>query len=249
VALPNNDLGWRAMLVVQFVLLLWAVEWAEDALLPAFSSRALFRGATGAIALLAAIGVAGSIYDAALLRFYAVAIDHARGNDYNPQLTAGLGCRTAELREIYTQVLKNLPASSLVQENPMVPDAIQQGIYSSWASAARGREYGPSYGGDPAIYSRTEGELRPLFEQPVYLPYVANVCATTHIAAFVVQDVDPVWRQPDSWIWSASPVFSGKHTRAFTCADILRQAYAASPTLSETIPLNPIDGELAPPKR
>jgi hypothetical protein len=229
VALPHNDLGWRAMLVPQFVLLLWAVEWAEHVALPAFSTRTLFRGVTGAIVALALIGIAGTVCDAALLRFYAVAIDHDRGTSPNRDLSAGLGQRTAELRAIYTEALKSLPASDLVQQEPAVLDAVQQGIYSSWASAERGREYGPSYGGDRAVYSQTEELLRPVFEQPVNPAYVSRVCADSRIGAFVVQDLDRTWHQRDSWIWSVSPVYSGKHARAFTCADILRSASTAAP--------------------
>jgi len=230
VALPHNDLGWRAMLVPQFILLLWAVEWTEEKLLPACRSGALFRGATGKLAVLALIGMAGTVYDAALLRFYTVAIDQNRGTYGNPEVMAGLGARTAELRQIYTESLKTLPAAALVQEDPMVPDAIQQGLYSSWPSAARGHDYGPSYGGDPAIYAHTEAALRPLFEQAVPLAYAAQLCADPRMGAFVVQDFDPAWRQPGSWIWSTPPVYAGHQARAFTCEQILSSASTHSPT-------------------
>jgi hypothetical protein len=228
VALPHNDLGWRAMLVPQFVLLLWAVEWSEDVALPAFSSRTLFKGVTGAVVALALIGLAGTVCDAAMLRFYAVAIDNNHGTSPNRDLSPGLGERTAELRTIYTEALKSLPASTLVQQQPAVLDAVQQGIYSSWASAERGREYGPSYGGDRSVYDQTEALLRPVFEQPVDSAYVSRVCAETHIGAIVVQDLDPAWHEPGSWIWSVPPVYFGKHARAFSCADILRSASTAA---------------------
>ncbi|MGA2537025.1 MAG: hypothetical protein ABSF53_13495 [Terracidiphilus sp.] len=227
VALPHNDLGWRAMLVPQFVLLLWAVEWVEDVFAAGFSMRTLLRGRVGAIAVLGVIGIAGTVCDAALLRFYAVAIDQNRGTSVNPNLSAGLGERTAELRTIYSEALKGLPASSLVQESPAVPDAVQQGLYSSWASAARGRDYGPSYGGDANSYLKTENMLRPVFEQPVQLAYVADLCATSRVGAFVVRDLDPGWHEPGSWIWTAPPVYAGKHARAFMCTDILRSALSA----------------------
>jgi hypothetical protein len=229
VALPHNDLGWRAMLVPQFVLLLWAVEWAEIIAFPAFLTRSLFNGVTAAIVILALIGLAGTVCDGALLRFYAVAIDNNHGTSPNRDLSAGLGERTAELRTIYTEALKSLPVSTLVQQQPSVFDAVQQGIYSSWASAERGREYGPSYGGDRAVYDQTESLLRPVFEQPVDPAYVSRICADTHIGAIVVQDLDPTWREAGSWIWSVSPVYSGKHARAFTCADILRSSSTAAP--------------------
>ena len=170
------------------------------------------------------IGIAGTVYDAALLRFYAIAIDHNRGTSPNVELSSGLGIRTAELRIIYANALDGLPASSLVQENPLVLDAIQQGLYSSWASAARGRDYGPYYGGNRADYAQTEDALRPVFERPMPLSYVAGICSGTRIGAFVVQDFDPVWRATDSWMSSVQPVYSGTQTKAFTCADILRSA-------------------------
>jgi hypothetical protein len=228
--LLHNDLGWRAMLVVQFVLLLWAMEWAQEVLLPALSvpGARLSKGAWF-IVFLGLIGFAGTVYDAVLLRFNAVAIDHGRSVAGSQELAAGLGSRTAELREIYTHALKDLPASALVQEDPLVSDAVQQGLYSSWGAAARGRDYGPSYGGDPAVYSRTEELLGPVFGPEGNLAYVADVCAKTRIGAYVVQDFDPVWRNQGSWIWSITPVYSGEHARAFTCADVLRSTSRGLP--------------------
>jgi hypothetical protein len=226
VTLSHNDLGWRAMLVPQFILLLWAVEWTEEALLPAWRSRTLFKGSTGFLVALAFIGIAGTVYDAVLLRFYSLAIDHNRAESGSPVLTTGVGERTAELRQIYIESLKSLPDTALVQESPMVPDATQQGIYSSWASAARGRLYGPFYGGDPALYARNEAALDPLFEQSATVAYAAQLCADPHFGAFVVQDFDPTWHQSNSWIWTTPPTFAGNRARAFTCAQILHTASA-----------------------
>jgi len=229
VALPHNDLGWRAMLVPQWILLIWAVEWADGVFQPGVSIRAAFRGPSRLVLALGLIGVLGSVCDAALLRFYAVAIDQNRGTSINPDLSEGLGNRTAELRTIYASALQGLPPSALVQESPTVPDAVQQGLYSAWPSSVRGRDYGPAYGGDRTEYARTESALRPVFEQPVPLHTVASLCATTQIGAFVLQDIDPAWRQPASWIWSTQPAFSGNHARAFTCAEILREAARQPP--------------------
>jgi len=223
VALDHNDLGWRVMLIAQFVLLLWAVEWVSDRLLSAVTlSRPRWHTATAGIVLLGMIGLAGTVCDALLLRFYSVAIDYGHGADENPVLGLSLGSRTAELRQIYTQVLKGLPASALVQEQPLIRDAIQQGLYSSWGSSARGRWDLPFDSANRALYLQTEGVIAPVFGQPVSLAYVSNVCLQTGIGAFVVQDFDPVWQHADSWIWAVQPLYSGKHTRAYSCTDITR---------------------------
>ena len=86
--ISNNDLGWRGFLIAQFVLLL------RGAQLPSWSSK---------LALLAALGFAGTMYDQALLRFYPLLSD-SKALPKVPWLAKDekLGLRTAANREAYT---------------------------------------------------------------------------------------------------------------------------------------------------
>jgi len=63
--IQNNDLGYRGMLLAQFILLLWAVDLLDD-------RKAARRPL---VMVLIVLGIASSIYEAASLRLYAVVSD------------------------------------------------------------------------------------------------------------------------------------------------------------------------------
>jgi hypothetical protein len=54
-----------------------------------------------------------------------------------------------------------------------------------------------------------------LFEFP-YGSYLDTVCHEG-IDAVVVEDLDSVWREPSSWVWSRHPVVANDYVRVFRC--------------------------------
>ena len=75
---------------------------------------------------------------------------------------------------------------------------------------------GQTFGGDPGVCALRLQKLAGLFE----LPDGSNLDATCReygIDAVVVEDSDPVWREPSSWIWSRHPVVANDYVRAFRC--------------------------------
>ena len=65
----TNDLGWRGIIVAQFVLLIWGAELWDNGLFPA--RKTLFS----AVGVMLALGVATTAYDATMLRIYPVLLD------------------------------------------------------------------------------------------------------------------------------------------------------------------------------
>jgi hypothetical protein len=213
----TNDLAWKGFLPAQFVLLLWAADlWPQRDRLRFLSARRK-RWLTVCIAL----GAAGSAYEIAIVRFYPILAD--RG--VLPPLDwvspdRQFGKRNYAARSAYEWVRAATPETAALQYNPDVhqqqTDAM---LYSDRRFVAAGRECDTPYGGDPKLCSPIMARLDRLYPtagQPVGIG-VAEVCHDLPIDLIVARDTDPVWRDPNSWVWTARPVFSNAYLRLFSC--------------------------------
>jgi hypothetical protein len=205
--IPNNDLGWRGFLPAQFILLLWAA----DVLSERTSRTPLLR-------LLLVLGLAGVIYDLAILRFFPVLSDMGKVQNItwlaNDRL---LGLRTAANREAYEWLGARTPESAVIQQNP---EPIYQdtfyGAYGHRQSVAVGVACGSMLGGDPR-------ECTPLM--PVLAGLFAggggqlfeSACRTLPIDVVVAKDTDTAWRDRSSWVWTGHPIFYNDFVRLFAC--------------------------------
>ena len=92
-------------------------------------------------------------------------------------------------------------------------------LYADRRIVAAGRQCDTPYGGDPKlcgpIMARLE-RLYPVAGQPAGIS-VAEVCHDLPIDVIAVKDTDPVWSDPNSWVWTGKPVFSNAYIRLFGC--------------------------------
>ena len=218
--IANNDLGWRGIIVAQFVLLIWAAELWDDGLFPATKR---WRSVAGVLLILGALP---ALYDVTMLRIYPLLSDdlaipryHWLAPDHK------LGERTYALRQTYERLDALLPRRAIVQQNPnAVPQDLFYGLYADRQTAAEGGMCGTVFGGPPAL---CPGILRPinaLFSSSADLSYaqVEGVCRQLSIDAVVVKDTDPVWSDRNSWVWTAEPAVGDAYARAFLCGAGLR---------------------------
>jgi hypothetical protein len=215
-AIANNDLGWRGILLAQFILLLWAARLWDDGLFP---KHRKWRSAAGVLLILGAVP---ALYDLTMLRAYPVLLDELAIPRYHwlaPDHK--LGERTYALRASYEALDKILPASAIVQQNPnMNPGDMFYGLYANRQTAAEGLSCGAVFGGPQALCAATLAGIEPLFSSSAHLSYaqVETICRDNSIAAVVVKDTDSAWRDSDSWIWKARPAIANAYSRAFLCA-------------------------------
>jgi len=234
----SNDLGWRCFLPAQLILVLWgatlvhdwwfhdssvAADVASQAALRAVPQAAAPLGAGGVLVALAILGVLGTVHQVFMLRMFPVLSD--RG------VIAGMswvdpdrefGKRAYELRSAYEVLDARLPASAILQSNPATVHAVLHILYSGHESAAAtpigDSECGTAFGGDPRLCALRQQKLVELFE----LPDGSNLdaaCREYGIDALVVEDLDPVWRDPTSWIWRQRPTVANNYVRAFRCGN------------------------------
>jgi hypothetical protein len=205
----NNDLGYRGMLLAQFVLLLWAVDLLDG-------TRAARRPL---VVILLILGVASSIYEAASLRLYAVASDVVALPRYswlNP--APDTGRRLWEVRAAYERLRRMTGPEAIVQQNPDTdPGDLPWGLYAERRTVADTPSCNTVMGGDPSECAAVMARIGPLFQGAAKPDEVDATCRALGISALVVKDTDPVWRAPGSWVWRRNPDISGDRVRVFLC--------------------------------
>ena len=224
--ISNNDLGWRGILFVQFLLLLWAVDlveqWKPGCVAPperdwTHTSPRL----KSFLRLLLLIGVAGSLYEVAAVRFFPMLSDTGLVRRYVYLATdTKLGKRAYALRQLYEKLDATLPPAAIVQHNPDIPDVdLFYGLYAHRQTAAQGTDCGATFGGDPRLCPPVFSRLKRLFGagHSVEPAEVASACRDLSIDVLVVKDTDPVWPDKTSWVWKTQPLFENSFARAFAC--------------------------------
>jgi len=222
--LDYNDLGWRCFLQAQFVLLLWAALFIDDW----WSNRCVATGRRPAAAkfavILAAIGVIGTIYQVSMLRAYPILVDKGT---INPEMAGWLdqdhllGQRTYALRSVYESLGNSLPPDAIVQYNPSATSFIPHQLYSGHDAAIGLPFCGAVFGG---YVSQCVGRIRrvsPMFVRPSQAQSASLdiTCNEFGINVMLVDDLDTVWGERDSWVWTRKPILANEHVRAFACGD------------------------------
>lgn len=253
-AIRNNDLGWRGVMTAQFVTLLWATDVWLTLVRPA-PRRGAVQALTSPlprfarVTLLASliVGAATAAYDPLVMRTIPLLHDIGVGtwND-RPQPPVSDGARLYAFREAYAEAARRLPAAAVIQPNPAIrADPLHygldtySGVYAARQLAAGDREYGTLYGISPDLYARVASPIVAAFGDPVGevstgaetgTPDSATIgalCRRFGITAWFVTITDPVWQQPDSWVWTLPPIFANRLARVVSCpatGDVRRPA-------------------------
>jgi hypothetical protein len=212
-----NDLGWHGSLLAQFVLLIRG-------------SQLLPERAKG-WAPLVALGLAGTIYDQALVRFFAP-LYPSKHLPKVPSLSPDnkLGERTYANREAYDWLRANSMASSRVQQNPdpVIQDTFY-GLYADRNTLAEDVECATNFGGDPRACAPLQSILRPVFAAHARDTAFESACAALPMDFVVAKDTDAVWGTEDGWVWTRAPLFANSFVRVFRCASRPSQSPRADP--------------------
>jgi hypothetical protein len=204
-----NDLNWRGILPAQFVLLLWAAEMLRIRPISGRMFRFLWMP-------LLVIGVAGTTYELALLRFRGMLADAGVAQPYfTPDRQ--LGSRTLAFRQAFEQLDRLLPADAVVQSNPRVHnfDVVFFGLYARHQTAANHSRCGTAWGGSFEECEAVLPVLTEIFEGHLLPSQVASLCRRFSIDALVVRDLDEVWSDPSSWAQQQTPAIANQHVRIY----------------------------------
>jgi hypothetical protein len=224
--ISNNDLGFRGVLIAQFILLVWAADLWDEVFVAAPDvtspgQRTPSKDRYAILAGLVVLGVAGTLYEVSMFRLFPVISDRfAIPRNFWLSGDRNLGRRTYAVRELYDQLRNELPQRAIVQHNPKAsPGDLFYGLYADRQAAAETSSCGAVLGGDPAPCPNMIGILNDVFEKPgaVEANRVDGICRDLSIDALVVKDTDKVWADRNSWVWRKKPHLANDYARVFLC--------------------------------
>lgn len=222
--IATNDLGWRCFLPAQLILVLWGATlvhdwWFHDSSVASQTVPGWW--VRGMLATLLIVGVVSTAYQVFMLRMFPVLLDRGAivGLSWvGANQKQEFGKRAYALRSVYEVLDAQLPPSAVLQSNPPTEDLILHMLYSDRDSAAGDGQCGTDFGGDANVCNSRLRKLDSLFEFPDG-SYLDATCQEYGIDALVVEDLDPVWRDPTSWIWRQRPTVANNYVRAFRCGN------------------------------
>lgn len=218
----SNDLGFRGMLVVQFVLLLWAAPVVYDVFFRTDTTEAKLAAPWIKIVLtvMLAVGLASSVVQLGLLRVYAPLADWGMVRRSERTLgSSGFGERTYWLREGFQRLDKLTSPGTTVQYNPVRDEVITTHLYSSRQAVMGDAFCGSAFGGDTARCRAAFPDFAKLFNDPQAVSgwNLDKFCDDYHVDLLVATNADPVWHDPHSWVWTRRELLANPSMRVVPC--------------------------------
>jgi hypothetical protein len=201
----NNDLGWRAWLPGQFVLLIWGVDVLSQFSMSSQKLPPLSPVTKYNLVVLAAIGITTTILDVTLLRF---GYNFAYGSEGGHQIFSA--------RQAYTVINQTLPKDVIVQYNPSGATNRPSGLYGMRQSAISDRT---NYGVPLDQYFAKVEAVSKIFEmknvqnwEPLYA-----LCNENSIDVIVIMESDPLWQSLDLLGSQRNFIYKDDHYAVFSC--------------------------------
>jgi len=234
-----NDIGMHAGILVRLILVLWSVPYLVE--IWTHRGTFAFQPATYKLAIAGAticlvLGLVGGIYGAAMNRLYIPLFDSGKMAPPVDTLFANnLSIRFLAIRTAWRELDRELPADARVLYNPTGILGPAFARYSNRQIVANDGGCGTAFGGDYDQCIPVRVSLRHMFgtedqhlviddvAMPVYPLTTATqadfdtACRRLSLGAVLVESTDPVWNQPDSWVWTLHPAIAEPTVRAFLC--------------------------------
>jgi hypothetical protein len=220
--LASNDFGWRAVLLLQFPLLLLAsdllINWksaVSDGVLTPRQKQ--FRSLAQATLV---IGVISTISQAMLLRFDCPLLEFGFRARHSAQ--SGIVSHNAYISYLgYDELNRVAAPNSIAQFNPANPWSVWKSfdfanVVHPIAISSNELWCGATLGGDPSGCPGMIAAIDPLFKGAP-ADRARAVCHQYGIQYLVAKVYDPAWTDKTSWVWTLKPVVADPEFRALDC--------------------------------
>lgn len=209
--ITSNDLGWRAWLPGQFILLIWGVDAWEHLKLVSTSKSPQAHEAQKNRKLMQAflmIGILTTIADAALLRF---AWPVMTGSETPRQYYSA--------RLAYDYLRENIPADVITQNNPLNSIDRPSGLYGTHQMVISDRT---AYGVPMSEFVGWTEKIAPLFasEDIDNWQRLDRACSEYLIDVLIFADTDPVWNRLPVLKDQRAPLYENEHYALFACGEV-----------------------------
>ena len=215
----TNDLGMRAIFTAQFAMALMAGEWflrllpkpdigsvlSQTAALPRF------------VFILLILGVSTTVADAALWRSYLMIQDldivDSRFIEWS-----NVGSSMASIRTAYEWVKAHSLPDAVVQIAPSNSALFFAGAYADRQTIVTGPyQFGYRVKYKPELDTAMNDVLKIFSDEGQPSATVASVCSRWEINYVIVTSHDPVWANPESWVWHAPVIYQNAMARVYSC--------------------------------
>lgn len=208
--ITSNDLGWRAWLPGQFILLIWGVDALEHLALVSISASPQAREAQKNRKLLLTfivIGFLTTIADAALLRF---AWPIMTGPEPPRQYYSA--------RLTYDYLRENIPVDAITQNNPLSFIDRPSGLYGTHQMIISDRT---AYGVPINDFEAWTEKIAPLFnsEDVDNWQEIDQTCAKYLIDVLIYADTDPIWNSLPVLKNQRTPLYENERYALFACGE------------------------------
>lgn len=211
-AIPSNDLGWRAWLPGQFVLVIWSVDVLESlasTAKPVLEKTGERKKTKKLLVIFASIGIVTTLADAALLR---IAWPIMTGEETTQ--------RYYSARLAYEYLRDHVPTSAITQNNPIsVPSPDRpSGLYGTNQMVISDRT---GYGVPIDKYFELVNKVEVLFTKKNMIDweFVDKSCREHSIDVLIINDLDPIWNNLVVLKAQRPALYENTQYALFTCGD------------------------------
>ena len=208
--ITSNDLGWRAWLPGQFILLIWGVDVLENLVFtskPVASTTDEAKKNRNLLLVFLSIGILTSVMDAVLLR---TAWPVMTGVDVTRKYYSA--------RLAYGYLRDNIPADAITQNNPLNYVDRPSGLYGTHQMVIADRT---SYGVPLDVFYKLADEVGKLFTNNNITDWklTDSICQEYSIDILIIEDTDPIWDNITALKTQRQPLYENTHYAIFACGD------------------------------
>lgn len=211
--LITNDLGWRAWLPGQFVLLIWGVDVVEILLLnksgaiPAFIKAGEIVKTKNFLRVLIVIGVLTSTMDAVLQRIL-----------WPARAGIEIGERNYSARLAFDYLRDNFAADVITQNNPLTVLDRPSGLYGTHQMIISDRT---AYGVPLDVFNKLKNEVGILFTNGRAADWqlTDRICRRYSIDVLIINDTDPIWSSLAALKAQRPALYENDYYALFACGD------------------------------
>ena len=211
--ITSNDLGWRAWLPGQFILLIWGVDVLENLVLPSNPVSSITGEAKknrNLLLVFLSIGILTSVVDAVLLR-----------TAWPVMTGAEVTQKYYSARLAYDYLRDNIPAGVITQNNPLNYVDRPSGQYGTHQMVVADRADRTSYGVSLDIFNKLTDEIGVIFtsENVNDWQFTDRICRKHSIELLIIEDTDPIWDSIPALKMQRPPLYENTHYALFACGD------------------------------
>ena len=218
-----NDLGIRAWLIGQFILLIWATDvlyrWLEkdQPWLRSIYRSVMKQTKIGpTLRFLLTAGILMTTLEALTTRSWSILIDtNIVGFPNSLSPNTNLGRRSYAARLAYEYINNNLPKNIITQNNPSVILDRPSGLYGERQMVIADRT---AYGVPINVFENFKKDISTIFSsEDMNWSGIDQICQQQQIDVLIMKDSDPLWKNLSTLVKQRSPLYKNEFYAVFAC--------------------------------